>query len=101
MKESFENELRLALQRHEPPEGFAERVLDRISRPKRASHTFPGRWMVAAVAAALCILIAAGAYKAHRERVRGEAARDQLMLAMQITGAKVRVVQEKVRHSNE
>jgi|HigsolmetaAR201D_1030396.scaffolds.fasta_scaffold13044_3 hypothetical protein len=101
MKESLENELRLALQRHDPPEGFAERVLDKISRPKRAPRTFPGRWMIAAAAAALCIVVALGAYKAHHDRVRGEAARDQLMLAMQITGAKLRVVQEKVRHWNE
>jgi len=104
----FEDELRNALQRERPPEGFAARVLARAAaEPKPA-----GAWdrlkdwfrmpvvARAALAGALCLLVVAGVQYQQRqrlERIRGEAAKQQLLLALRVTGSNLRAVHDKVR----
>lgn len=104
MMDRMENDLREALRRKEPPAGFAARVLaaaesQAARRPSGWNWLRPQmRWAVASLA---CILIlAAGmAIRQQRERemrARGEAAKQQVMLALRITSAKLHVAQAKV-----
>ncbi|MDX2149355.1 MAG: hypothetical protein SFV54_01375 [Bryobacteraceae bacterium] len=105
MSDHLENELRAALRREDPPEGFAERVLARTHgagyRPERRARRLPV-WSMAAAAACLTMTIGIGEYRERREeRARGEAAKQELLEAMRITRAKLRLAQEKVRSIHE
>jgi hypothetical protein len=98
----LENELRNAMKREDPPEGFAERVLARAAETKQNSRirifARPGfRWALAGAIGLL--LVAAGVeYRQEKlEQVRGEAAKTQLMLALRITADKLQLAQEKVQ----
>ena len=98
--------LKEALRRCEPSAGFADRVLAQLAEerpqtiPVRASvfHLPVFRWAVAAV-----VLISIGiglAYRAHERRVeeaKALAARQQVMIALRITGSKLRLARQKVR----
>jgi hypothetical protein len=98
----LENELHNAMRREEPPEGFADRVLARVSERKHVSRMLflmrPSfRW---ALAGALCLLlvVAGVEYRQDKqEQARGEAAKAQLMLALRITAGKLQLAQEKVQ----
>ncbi len=101
----LEEELRNAMCREEPPEGFAARII-----ASAGAHSQKGRlpairwrglrWAVAA-AACLAIMIAGIEYRrAQEERVRGEAAKAQLMLVLRIAGSKLQFAQEKVQQSS-
>lgn len=94
----LERDLGEALRREDPPQGFAERVLA-AAAARTAARRRTARW---ALAAAACLLTTAGIeqYRDHRERVRGEAAKDQVMLALRITGAKLEAIQAKVLQIN-
>ena len=87
----LDDELKIALGREEPPPGFAERVL------AGAHHRRSARpWWPAAIAAT--VLLAAGVEFEHQRRLRaeGERARQQVMLALQITGRKLQFIKEKI-----
>jgi hypothetical protein len=102
----IERNLRKLLRRCEPSAGFADRVLAQLAEerpqtvPMRTSvfHLPIFRWAVAAV-----VLISIGigmAYRAHERRVeeaRALAARQQVMIALRITGSKLRLARQKVR----
>jgi hypothetical protein len=108
----FEDELKGALQRVDPPAGFAERVLARAARvddekpgrSRRWSRLFglgaPGtgglRW---AAACALCIVLATSGvfYERDMQRRRGEEAKEQLMLALRITGSKLQIAEQSLK----
>ena len=97
----LEDSLREALRREPAPEGFAERVLRAAeSRPgvreepgglwARLGAAFRGprlRWTAAFAAAALAF--GTVEIRNQRERVEGERAKQQLMLALRITGGKL------------
>jgi len=98
----LENELRNALKREEPPEGFADRVLARVSERKQVSRMNFFMWpsLKWAFAGALCLLlvVAGVEYRQDKqEQARGEAAKAQLMLALRITAGKLQLAQEKVQ----
>ncbi|HEX9080938.1 MAG TPA: hypothetical protein VF768_01605 [Holophagaceae bacterium] len=84
----LESLLRDALQRQDPPEGFAARVLQRAQQAPRRRQ--PPRWLMAA--SILGLLVPAGlGYHLYQVRQRAEAARAQaqLLLALQITHQKL------------
>ena len=81
----LEQELKKALSRKEPKEGFDERVRKAVKRPKVV--TMPRRWLAAA--AAVVVLAGAGGYREYR----GYMAKEQVMQAMRITGSKLNRVQ--------
>jgi hypothetical protein len=102
---NMDDELRNALRREEPPQGFADRVLQRAARgqvqQRQTSRTdWPfRRW---AAAAAIVAALAGGfQYREVRqereERVKGEAAKEQVIQALRIAGSKLQVVQAKVK----
>lgn len=84
----LESLLRDALRRQDPPEGFAERVLQRARQAPRRHR--PPRWLMAASLLGL-LLPGAWSYHLHQARQRAEAARAQaqLRLALQITHQKL------------
>jgi hypothetical protein len=98
----LEEELQNSLRREEPPEGFAERILAAAVERKPSAwqrlFAWPGlRW---ALAGAMCLMLAVIGieYKqALNEQARGEAAKEQLMLALRITADKLQLAQEKVQ----
>jgi len=98
----LEEELRNAMRREEPPEGFAGRVLAQVQETKQSAWTgiFALRNLRWALAGAMCLALAVAGieYKrAQDEHARGEAAKQQLMLALRITADKLQLAQEKVQ----
>ena len=92
----FERDLRRTLRRREPPHDLSAGVMARIqAAPKRVAifGGFSWRTALAAAAAALVLVTGLGQY---REYERGQAAKKQLMLALEITAQKLAVAQEKV-----
>lgn len=89
----IESDLRRALKRESPPAGFAGRVMRRIDAAPRRTP----RWK--ALAAGLLLTAIVGGWGARQEirRREGERARDEVMLALRIAGAKVRTAQQQVR----
>ena len=89
----FEHELRSALRREEPPSGFAARVMARTG-----SRTTPRRsgWIAAAIAA--CLLLSMGGFE--YRQYRGRKAKQELLLALNIAGSKLNLVQKKVSDLN-
>ena len=103
----IDRQLKHALRRCEPPEGFADRVLAQLphqrsqSTPRLMSRMFrlpAQRWAAAAV-----VVIGAGIGMAYREResqieeARALAAKQQVMVALRITGSKLRIAKQRVK----
>jgi len=86
--EWLEQELKAALARRDAPDGFAERVARRASRPVAP------RWFAAAAA----VLVLAGAGLGYRQ-YRGEMAKEQVMRAFQIASQKVNRIQTQVQEA--
>ena len=88
----FEDDLRNALRREDPPAGFSARVLarTRFEAPRRAG------WVVAGLAA--CLLLSAG--ELGYRQYEGRKAKRELLQALEIAGSKLSVAQEKVFHLN-
>jgi len=87
----FEDQLRQALRRREPRDGFASRVAREASgsRLPRAA-----RWVGAAIAASLMLAVGGIEY----QRYRGEKAKEQLMTAVEITAEKITLVRRNLQH---
>ena len=92
-----DDDLREALTRENPPEGFAERVLAR-SRQLDAGRRRGIDWLWSAVAAAV-VVIAVGSAVSERQarRVEGERAKQDVLLALRVTGEKLRSAQLQVQ----
>ena len=90
----LENELKQALDRKQPSTGFDARLNARANarlRPKLRVPTMP-RWLAAAAA----VIVIVGAGEGYRWR-RGQAAKEQVMLAMRITGGTLSRVQMQMK----
>jgi hypothetical protein len=101
---SLDNDLKQVLARRRPPAGFSARVMARIDRESSArTQGSAPRWIPWAVAAALLLSSSGGVglYRQHQQRVRAEQARDQLLLALHVTGAQLDHVRAKVRSISE
>ncbi|SRR5258708_3011050 len=91
----LERELMSALRRQPPPAGFAGRVMDRIAESKPRHMRAWG-----ALAASLLFTTVGTGWFLHHEavqRAEGEQARTQVLAALHIAGAKVRLAQQEVR----
>jgi anti-sigma factor RsiW len=92
--EELERKLREALKRQPAPQSLKRKVMARRNRPQRPARAwFAWRGMAASlVSAVLCILAALSIYGRHdsqrrqaEEARRGEAARQQVLMALRIT----------------
>jgi hypothetical protein len=100
---NIDAELHRALERTPAPEGFADRVLARLENTN-APRQWP--WRAAStlrrIAAAVVLTAALGGLTAHQivehRRTEGERARRELMTALHIASAKMRVAQRAVAH---
>jgi len=107
--DDFEARLKRNLQRVDAPEGFADRVMLRVSQPKQGrllpfpiAVTRARHWM--AVAAVLLVAFVLGFGVHHVEQVeqqraeqaKARAAAEQFALAMQVTGRTLFVVQQRI-----
>lgn len=102
----LEDDLRAALRPVEPPEGFEQRVLARLDE-SGGNRRGPARTFSAwAAAAGLAFASVAGiAVYNHQQqealqRQRALDARDQLILALQITGKKLDAVRAQINSTN-
>lgn len=101
--DDFENEVRAALRRTPAPEGFAQRLSQRL-RPEEknlptATWRRPAAWAIAAgllIAAALPPAVVQ--YRHSRREKAMEAAR-QVEFALRLTSAKLRETREKVQRA--
>ena len=98
MNDHLENELRAALARIQPPEGFADRVVANLperSRPARRHH-----WLLAAVAAIFAVLFITHFEQVQQERQKhAEAVRQQIAFALRFTAEKLTVIDARLRRS--
>lgn len=87
----IERELRSALRRKSPGAGFSNRVMQRIGQTSSARP-----WRAIAAAGLLTVIL--GGWTAHEiaERRQGERARDEVLLALRITSAKLQEAQSHV-----
>ena len=92
----IEEQLRSALRRESPPAGFAQRVLTEANRGPRPEARGVSHWRAAAAVFMLTVVIGAWSARQIERRREGERARDQVMLALHIAGAKVHYAQTQV-----
>ena len=90
----LEDELKQALERKQPSPDFGARVTAAAGRRSVLRFPVPAmpRWLAAA--AAVLAITAAGAGYRYRQ---GHAAKDQVMLAMRITGSKLNRIQVQMK----
>jgi hypothetical protein len=104
---NLEDALRNALRREDAPDGFSANILTRVARRNTVPRAEQRSWFAlfsqplmrwAATAAVSISLIIGGMYyrNLQRERAQGEAAKQQLMLALRIAGSKLQLAKQKV-----
>src|SRR5262245_37737959 len=95
----FERELRESLKQHDPPEGFAEKVIARAYAEDKPRQTWLSRSSLQWLATAAAILLMAGGgyfYRQEQRRAENERTKEQLIVGLQITSSKLRRVQERL-----
>lgn len=107
----LEEMLTQELRRVEAPEGFADRVIDRIvdraqEKPRGHLIAMPRRRASLAVAASLLLGVVLGGWQwrqqqLRREQQEAELARRQFVVAMQVTGRTLVAVQERIGRAGE
>jgi len=108
---SFDQALRRALARKDPPPGFADRVLDGLSEaplsaPGAPPTSFRPEWFrirwVAALAASVLIAVASGRYYVHRQALAdAERVKREVRVALQIASEKLNDVQQRLQKSSQ
>ena len=111
MMENLDNQLKRSLIRKDPPPNFTAKVMARIQA--REAKPEPGGWFLllhgqrAAMAAGMaCLMLVGGAGAAYHQyqldqQRRAEAARDQLVQALQITSVQLNRVSRVLATSGE
>jgi hypothetical protein len=93
----LERDLREALRRRQPPSDFADKVLARTRQSESATRRPPIWGWLAAAAALVLLFVGGNAFiQEQRRRAEGERAKEQLMVALRITGSKLRDAQMKI-----
>ncbi len=110
--EELERSLRQALERKDASEWFADGVMARVKaegvKPRRTllagwlgsdGWLGSGKWTRWAAAVAMVAIVFGGVRweQERRQRLQGEAAKAQLMMALRMTGEKLRMAQVRVQ----
>lgn len=98
----FEDQLREALRPGEVPPGFAHRVLAKVPEAyaapaARTAWRRVALWTSAAVVILAAVLTPIEVQHVRTERAKGEKAKQEVMLALRITGSKLNQAQNRVR----
>ena len=102
--DDLERDLRESLAARPAPEGFAEKVLARVASSEAQRQSRPAlflHWRGALAAVLIAaVLISAGLWQRRRQqRIAGERARAQVLLALRITGSTLdAILQQKIQH---
>jgi hypothetical protein len=97
---AFEDELRKAMARREPPAEFTARVLAKTEVRSGKSQNWLNRifgWRLAPVFALVLLLSAGITYQRHEQHVRGEKAKQELLVALRIAGSKLHDVRVHIQ----
>ena len=94
----FDDLLKSTLRRREPPAGFADRVLSRLPEPAARRRPVQHWPRLLALAASLAV-VTVGSVEVYRYQ-QGQRAKQQLMLALEITAEKLDVARNKVTELN-
>jgi len=101
--DELERALRAALAREPAPSGFAKRVLTKAKAQRVLSGNSwrapAWRWAAAAVLVAACVSGGLAEYRS-LQRIRGMKAREQVLLALRITGSRLHAIQMEVAKSS-
>ena len=92
---SLEDELKRAMRRVPAPEGFAERVMARVHEPRREPR--PSWWRAIAATLLLGAILGGWGVRETVRRREGERAKEQVLLALRITGAQLARAQREAR----
>jgi len=91
----FERDLKDALKRRAPPRDLTAGIMARIAPPQPRFHWRP----LVAIAAALVVF--AGGFEQYQQYRKGQEAKQQLMLALEITAQKLAAATDKVNELNQ
>jgi len=100
---NLDDQLRSALRRREPPHGFTERVLESLAATggsERRGMFFPWtklHWATASVALGVLLVSSGTGYRRHRQ---GELAKQQVVTALRMAGARLSYAQRKALEIN-
>lgn len=98
--DDFERELKEQLQARPAPEGFTQRVMACVPERRTWNWKWLGLgmpvWRWAVVTLLVAGMVLGGLEREREQRVAGERAREQVLLALRITGSTLRDVQQKV-----
>lgn len=111
--DDFEARLKRDLQRVEAPEGFADRVMQRVPASRQGRlFSFPiamtnvRHWMAVAAVLLVAVVLGFGVHHVEevqqqrqlqkQEQAKARAAAEQFALAMQVTGRTLFVVQQRI-----
>jgi hypothetical protein len=105
---NLESDLRAAFKRKPAPPDFAARLLARLEHrdvsPAGIASRSPGipglRWMVTAAAMVLLVIGGADYYIRQHTAAEAERVKKEAMLALQIAGEKLALVQRKLQESH-
>lgn len=104
IEDDFERELKQALERCPAPPGLKTRIMAaRRERRDIKRHSHSLLWMRLATSLLIVALIGGAIrwdYERIQERRRGEAARQQVMTALRITGHALELVQQRLSARN-
>lgn len=95
-----DDDLKRVLQRVDPAPGFDQRVLARLNAPAKPRRQRFTAW-AAAAGLSFASLAGIAVYQQHLEQRKGAEARDQLVLALRITGKKLDAVRNTINYEGQ